>query len=311
MLTLRMRIVWLAACAALAGGCAPGQRVLSALGVGRPPLVVAHVIDDPAAAVVGQVNPFPDYEKLRAALSKDLGRPVSVDVCLPFQAESGLDNGWYALAFITPHQWSQFGNRTREPLAVRLDAAGRETHSALLIVKSDAAARSAADLRQKVIAFGPANDSRTHIAALQALEARGLKRGDWTLDLLPVPGSLKHIADARAAGQALQLGLADAAFVDELEFAGLPATAPTGDAIAQTKFRVLDRTAALPTRLVLRSPKLADAEAALVREALLAAAERHPAALQALRSAGFRAPSSATVAACAALPSAAGAIPRE
>lgn len=250
---------------------------LSTIGLQKKPLAVALVLDERPGELVGALNPFTRYDGLQKALSADLGRPVAIDPCFAFQAQNGLNSGWYGVAVVTPVQYARLAARSEyRILAVPADAQQRSARCAVLIARAGSEFGQPADLRGKVVAFGPQDDSRTHHAALLLLKDAGLTKADLALEPLPVPGSLKHMPDARAVAQSVLNQSSDAGFLDEADWEALPETAEDVDAAAQDKFKVLGRTVALPTRLLISSPKLDQATADAVQERLLAMAVRHP-----------------------------------
>lgn len=281
-------------------GCqSVGLHFLSVIGFKQKPLSVALVADEPPDAAAQALNPFPTYAALQNALADHLGRPVAVDVCFPFQVDLCLSSGWYDLALVTPAQYA----RLKQPdalrvLAVPVDGQGRAARSALVVVPAGSELQSPAELRGKVVAFGPAGDSRTHHAALQLLESAGLKKTDLSLEVLPVPGSLKHLPDMRSVAQTVINGSSDAGFLDEAAWEGFPEHAETEGAPARDRLRVIGRTIALPSRLLIASPGLDEATASRLRAFLLAVGRDHPQVLEPLAASGYQVPDDRLLAAC-------------
>lgn len=299
------RSIGLLAATALVGapGCqTAGGRFLSLIGLQKEPLALAVLVEPGPAGAVQSLNPFTPYAGLQGALRDALGRPISVDLCFPFQGEGGLHSGWYDLAVVTPAQFARLESRERLPvLAVALDEQGRAAQPALLIVPAASPTRGIADLRGKVVAFGPAEDSRTHHAALQLLERAGLARTDLQLSPVPLPGSLKHFPNMRAVAQSVLAGSSDAGFITQAAWDALPERDARPGEPARAALRVLAATAALPDRLVVGSPKLDAPTADQVRAALLAVGRTRPEAVAPLGSAGFVEPEPELLAACRAL----------
>jgi ABC-type phosphate/phosphonate transport system substrate-binding protein len=283
-------------------GCqAAGARFLSLIGVQKHPFSVALVTDKAIVAAQG-FNPFPAYGPLQEALSQDLGQPVAVDVCFPFQARAGFDSGWYDLAVVTPAQFALFGQPdTLRVLTVSVDKQGRVLHSAVLVVAADAPMQTAADLRGKVVAFGPEGDTLTHYAGLQLLREAGLRPADLALDALPLPGSLRHLPDGRAVAQVVLSGSAVAGFVDDTTWEAFPDHAARADELARDKLRVIGRTIALPMRLQVAAPRLDQATADRMRAFLLTVGEKHPEVMEPLQSSGYTAPTQEMLAGCCSL----------
>jgi ABC-type phosphate/phosphonate transport system substrate-binding protein len=275
---------------------------LNFIGLEQRPLSIALVTDQPTELVVKSLNPFSTYAPLQKALSSELRRPVAIDVCLPFQASSGLENGWYDLAVITPAQYAGFDTLSAgRVLAVPEDRQHHAARCAQLVVSAGSGIRRTSQLRGRSVAFGPAGDSLTHYAALRLLIEAGIKKTDLALDLLPVPGSLKHCPDMRAVAQAVIAGSAQAGFIDEAAWEELPAHAAGETEPARDKLRVIARTTALPDVLVVAGRRLDPHAADRVQAFLLAAATRHQEVLEPLSVSGYTAPSEDVLKACRSL----------
>ncbi len=296
----------LAVALSLLTGChSTGVRFLSLIGLEKQPLSVALVAGQPTEAVAEALNPFPAYAALQKALSEQLGRPVAVDVCFPFQVDSSLVSGWYDLAVVTPSQYAGLTEpQSLRVLAIPLDQQHRPARSAVLVVSAGSPVQTMPELRGRAVAFGPPGDSRTHYAALLLLQEAGLKKTDLALDLLPVPGSLKHLPDMRSVAQTVIAGSAAAGFIDEAAWAAFPTHSAQAGEPAQDKLRALARTRALPDSLVVASPKLDAATADRVQAFLLAAGTEHPDALEPLALSGYQTPTADLLSACRSLSSA-------
>ncbi|MEW6250248.1 MAG: PhnD/SsuA/transferrin family substrate-binding protein [Planctomycetota bacterium] len=288
-------LLLLAAC----GGCqSVSQRFLSVVGLQQRPLSVALVDNDPAPAA-RLLNPFPAYEPLQRALAEELHRPVAVDVCFCFQAERGLANGWYDLAVLTPGQYARLPlAHSLRVLALPIDERGGAAEQGLLIVRADSPIAGPTELRGKVVVFGPAGDTLTHVAALARLRRDGLRPQDLQLDLLPIPNSLRHRPDAAAVAREILSGSAAAGFVREADWAAWPATAAAPEAAARDRLRIIARTLRLPRHLVIAGPALDAETAERIRDFLLHTDTRHTRALAALGLAGYSEPNAELVAAC-------------
>ena len=287
---------------ATSAGCqSTGLRFLSLIGLQKDPLIVALVADNrpqsgdkPLAAL----NPFAPYSKLQAALGKELGRPVGLDLCLPLQLESSLSSGLFHLAIVSPLQYARLSNLERfTVLAIPTDSRGHATRSAVLVVKADSLLTSVEDLRGKTVAFGSAQDPWTHHAALELLAQHGLQKTDLALELLPLPGSLKHMPNAAAVAQTVINKSSDAGFIDQRDWEALPPSAADNEP-AHDKLRVVARTIELPDRLVLASPKLSQDTTAKVRSFLLEADQEHPQTLHPLQVRAYQVPSEELLTSC-------------
>lgn len=289
-------------CATGVGCRTAGLHFLGFIGLQKKPLTVAMVMDRPAHAAVQAINPFGLYRPLQETMTRSLERPVAVDICFPFQVQMGFDTGWYHAAVVTPAQYARLSDDTRSRvLVVPVDREGRSARGALLIVPLNSPVSAAAELRGQTVAFGPAEDSRTHIAALQLLKEAGLSRTDLALEVLPVPGSLKHFPDGRSVAQSVINGSSAAGFIDEAVWESFPEHATKEGEPARDRLRILGRTAALPDRIWIASPKLDGATANQLRTFLLEAGGDHPRALEPLGVAGYEVPGEELLASCRAL----------
>jgi ABC-type phosphate/phosphonate transport system substrate-binding protein len=171
-----------------------------------------------------------------------------------------------------------------------VDDAGRAARSAVLAVAADGNIEKVEDLRGKTVAFGPRDDARTHHAGLALLREHGLEKSDLSLSLLPIPGSLKHLANMRDIAQSVINGSSDAGFIDEAAFETLMQGAEVEEEPARDKLRVIARTMPVPEKLVIRSPKVDQATVDKVTDFLLTAGEKHPEALHALLFSAYRKP---------------------
>ena len=265
---------------ALLGCQSAGMRFLSLIGLRRNPVVVAVVAHKPSAAPEGTffgLNPFAPYEPLRAALAKDLARPVALDLCFPIQLEPALASGVAHVAFTSPGQYAAFSaGQSLRVVAVPVDFQGRSARPAVLVVRPDANIREVADLRGKTVAFGPADDTRTHRAALELLARHGLAPGDLSLELLPIPGSLKHMPNMRAVAQTVMHASSDAGFLDLSAWEQLPEQAERRDDPERARLRVIAETLPVPDHLVVVSPRLDEETIEEIRSFLLEAHEDAP-----------------------------------
>ena len=298
---MRTRNTWLRlilGAAVLTGtaGCqSSGNYFLSALGLTKKPLAAGLVLDGHPEGALATLR----YAKLQNALTQELDQPVAVEPCFVFQARQWLDSGWHGFAIISPaHFRTLTGDSPARILAVPTDATGRIVREAVLVVSENSEIQSAAELRGKVVAFGPSGNARTHHAALQLLAEAGVKRDDLKREILPVPGVLKHVADPRVRAQTVINGTAVAAFLDVAAWEALPAHSGEERKVGRDRLRIIDRTAALPSRLIVASPKLNEVDAQELRNALLAMADAHPDALHPLGISGYCTPDEKTLATC-------------
>jgi len=276
-----------------------GLRFLNLIGLEKKPLSLVLVLENRPSEAAQVLNPFKPYGPLQKAMAAKLGRPVSVDPCFDFQLQSGLDSGWHDLAIVTPAQYARLKDTSRyKVLAVPLDERGRAARCAVLVVPATSKINAVEELRGKVVAFGPHDDARTHHAAVQLLAQAGLKKTDLSLEVLPIPGSLKHMPHARAIAQTVMSGSAHAGFIDEAAWEAFPEHAEKEGDPAREELREIGRTVALPTRLVIASPSLKPAAAAEVERFLVAVGKTEPEVLEALRVSGYRVPDADLISSC-------------
>ncbi len=282
-----------------------GLRVLNLIGITQKPLAVGLTPENqaaPALNVVDSLNPFPPYDPLTKALGDAIGRPVGVEPCFPLQVEFGLESGWYDLAVVTPAHFAALPRRERFPvIAVSCDERRRPARPAVLIVPADSEVRAISDLRGKSIAFGPAEDALLHYAALELLARNDLKPADLWLEIIPVPGSLKHLPDGKAISESVGKRLSAAGFVDLPTWESLPETSAAGAMFSRDQFRVVGETMALPRRVFLRAPGLDAATTDKIVRFLVDVHESKPDVLKPLKIGGYARPTPEILEACARL----------
>jgi ABC-type phosphate/phosphonate transport system substrate-binding protein len=250
----------LAICAVtvLAGCRAGGLPLINLLGLDKP--VVVGLVADKAPALgdnpLELLNPFGAYEPMRKGMSRSLGRPVALDLCLEPLLEPNLRLGYYDFAIVTPAEYLHLHDRQRFMIAaIGADDPNHWTRSGVLIVATDTPIRKVEDLRGHRVAFGPGRNARTHSCALALLAQHGLKPADLSLDVLPIPGTLKVYNTDRSLAQAVMNNSADAGFVDEGYWDSLPQHDPRPDEPTRERFREVGRTRAIPDLLVIASGK--------------------------------------------------------
>jgi ABC-type phosphate/phosphonate transport system substrate-binding protein len=281
---------------ALNFGCRHGGiPLINLLGISKP-VVIALSTDGPIQAL----NPFSPYDRLRSALSHDIGHDVALDLCQPFQVVPGMNWGVYHLAIVSPRYFAeQSAGNQLEAVAVPVDEHNRVGRRALLIVKADSAIQKPEDLSGKNVGFGPNDNPRTEYAALSLLENSGVKRSDVAREVLPVPGSLRHYSNPRDLADAIISQKTDAGFIDEIDWEEFAAAPESDRRLAQTDFRVIAATAAIPDYVIVRAPKMdgdMNDRVQRVQQALVEMHRTHPDALRPLNVLGFRRPSAEMIA---------------
>ncbi len=269
-------------------GCqsgAPGARFLSLVGLSKKPVVIA-LTPEP-----GVLNPFDPYEQLRRTLEKQLAQPVRLELAFPFQVEANLELGFYNYALIGLRDYLVLGKPQRfEVLAVSLDSDGQQARPAVLVVPANSPIERIEELRGKTVAFGPVEDARSYLAGLALLNEHGIKKTDLSLELLPVPGSVKHFAKMRDIAQSVMNFSSDAGFIDVAAYQALPDNSDDRSEPCKRRLRVLARTRPVPDKVLIRSPKADPQLDAAVREFFLSVGREHPDAVRAVRLGGFAPP---------------------
>jgi ABC-type phosphate/phosphonate transport system substrate-binding protein len=279
-----------------------GLSVLNLIGLAEKPLVVMHAAERTGSpeGPLEVLDPFAPFAKLNQAMGKAVKRSVVPDMCFSFQVEPNLTLGMGHIAVVTPLQYGRMKDRAKYPvLAVSIDEHGRVERPALLVAATTSPIQKVEDLRGKTVAFGSSRDSRRHHAALALLKEHGLSPTDLSLELFPVPGSLKTFAKSRDVMQSVINASSDAGFVDQEDWDNLPER-HRDDEPGRDKLRVIAETIPVAERLVLRAPApmLDDATASAVQEFLLSVDKSAPDALKPLRIGGFREASPEVLAAC-------------
>ena len=287
-------IVTLAALAALSTGC---RTFINLFGLGEP-VRMALVTQDPVALV----NPFTPYDPLLTKLSAEIGQPIRIEPCFPFQAGPQLQSGWHRLAVATPAQIARFDS-TEGLQVVGVPARGEDApmRPAVLVVKRGSDIAKVSDVRGKRVSFGAQFDSRTHLAALAMLNGAGIQVADLAgANLLELP-LWKQVADPRRRAQYVLDGTVDAAFIDLATWDAYPRGDQRPDEPCQSKLRAVEKTILVPDRVWLASPKMDSARLAEIQGVLLAAHANYPETLKPLNIGRFYQPREDVLGACAAL----------
>lgn len=293
--TLRRSAGWVALAAVLVVqlGCQAPVVVLNLIGIADKPLTITSVAERryDYKGPLQVLDPFEQTRPLYDALGKEVRRAVVPDMCFEFQLAPNLALGTAQLADASPLHYARIKDAEKFPvLAVATDPRGRVARPALLVAGASSGISEIGGLRGKTVAFGPPRDARTHHAGLLLLRENGINRADLSLELFPVPGSLKTFPNGPDVLQSVLNKSSDGGFVDELFWESLPDSAESPNAIAKSKFRVIGRTMPVVERLILRSPSLDEATAQQVSQFFLTANERHQAALLRMQYGGFAAP---------------------
>lgn len=290
---------------ALTGCLATGVRFLNLVGLSEKPLVFTLVADerelDGSAGTL--LDPYAPYKPLNQALGAAAKRNVVPNLNFLFQVPPNLDLGVTHIVVASSLQYAQIERLGDYPaVAMAVDAAGRTARPGVLLVKADSAIEQVRNLKGKRVAFGPANQARTHHAGLLLLDKHGVKKSDLKLELLPLPGSLLAVTDPAARLKLVEKGEADAAFVDLAVWEKWTAeSAAEADRARAAGCRQLDRTIPLPIQVVVRSPHLDPELAARVQSFLTTVHETNPEALKPLGFKAFAMPNAAELKVCDAL----------
>lgn len=292
---LRRSAGWVGVAAALVVqmGCQAPVVVLNLIGIADKPLTITSVAERryDYNGPLQVLDPFGQTRPLYDAMGKEVRRAVVPDMCFEFQLAPNLALGTAQLADASPLHYAHIKDAEKfAVLAVATDPKGRAARPGLLVVSASSGISEVGGLRGKTVAFGPARDARTHHAGLLLLRENGINRADLSLELFPVPGSLKTFPNGPDVLQSVLNNSSDGGFVDELYWESVPESGDTPNAIGKSKFRVIGQTTPVFERLILRSPSLDDATAQQVSQFLFTASERHSAALSRMQYGGFAAP---------------------
>jgi ABC-type phosphate/phosphonate transport system substrate-binding protein len=231
------------------------------------------------------------HERLREAMSKDLGRGVHLELAFPLLLEPGLSSNWQQLAILSPQQFATLSSPDKfTVLAVASAVSPNGAEPGVLITKAVGGAADVASLKGQRVAFGPPDSARLNAAARAFLRDAGVREEDLKREILPVPGSLLTFPDSASVGRAVLDGEAIAGFVNESYLQGLSETPAGADVAARSQFRILGRTMTLPDRIVVASPTLDAATRQRVQDFLVASSRDHARALQDAHLAGFTVP---------------------
>lgn len=281
-------------------GCqSTGLRLLNVIGVSKRPVVIGLASQNDVTHVGNALNPFPAHEEFRKALGERIGRPVAIEPCFAFQVPGLLKDNWYNLAVISPAHYARYNDPVSFPILVLpADENGRIVRAAVLVTAANSPIQKPGDLRSKSVGFGPAEDSLTHYAALELLWEYNIQRSDLALEVLPVPGSLRHFDSGRDVAKSILGGGVAAGFMDERDWEALPETAGDEAEPSRSKLRILGKTASYPIRLFTYSPALDEETREAVRSALLRMHETDPNSLRPLGYSKFLATDPNAVDAC-------------
>lgn len=279
-----------------------GLPLLNLLPSGNKNIVVGLASDPKplfADDKIEPINPLERFEPWRKAAQTEIGRPVLLDFSFEIQLVPNLNLGIWQFACLTPAQYARIPERDRPAvLATSVDAKGRAGRSGLLVVAAGSPVQKPADLRGKVIGFGPERETRVHAGGLKLLESSGLKKTDLSLEVLPVPGSVKAFPNPRAVVQSVINASSEAGFIDEAFFESLPPTAADKSEPSQDKLRVIGKTEATPDWLVVAGPKADGPTRDRFKSYLLEMGKKQPDGLKKLEISGYAEPTPQLLAAC-------------
>jgi len=240
------------------------------------------------------INPLvpAPWEPLRAALEKELARPVQVVMCKPFQARELLRTGYLDFAILSPTDFAEVAReKVCKVIAQPVNSLGRTEHCGLIVTAKDCPIKALSDLKGKRFAFGPEMDAFTHIAAADVLREAGLGPKDISLELLPVPLSYRHHVDSYEVAKAVIYEGLPAGAVDELDYVTWPETGGTMlpvQTVSRDQLRILAKTVCLPEGPIVASTKADPTLVEKVSDFLLNKAAKQRKILEPMHWSGFR-----------------------
>ncbi len=284
---MKLRRAFIASCCAallpLLSGCRSGGIPLLNFIPLAKPVGMLLVTDTPLESADALIR----HEPFRKAFSTELKREVHLELALPLLLEPQLGVGWQQFALVSPAQYAALSKPADfSVVAIAGESADAASRTAKIVVRADSELQSISQLRDKVVAFGPAEDSRTFFAAMVLLESEGVSRNQLKRQIIPVPGSLLHLGKPEEIARSVASGSAAAGVLDDSYWRRLPERG-VGDELARASFRVIGETMALPDRVVLGSPKVDAETVQKTKDFLFAAGKKHGSALAEIRLGGY------------------------
>lgn len=200
-----------------------------------------------------------EYRALHPRLEACFGHPV----CFRSQPDGAaiglqLAQGDIPYAIMTAAEFASVKDPSRLTLlATGINALGRTSHKAYLVVRADSHIKTISDCQGKRFAFGARNDLLTDYATRDALEKAGVPVQKLLTEILPPPvaydGRLYLKNDvARTIVYDLTV---NAGVIDEVVFNNMPKTG--GNLIvgpSQDQFKIVGETALVPEVVVVAGP---------------------------------------------------------
>jgi len=215
-----------------------------------------------------------EYRALHPRLEECFGGPV----CFQSQPDGAalgkqLELGNVAYAIMSAAEYARVQNPDKLVLlASGVNAAGKTTRKAYLVVKAGSHVKAVSDCAGKRFAFGTYGDLLTDYAARQALENAGVPVKKLLFELVPPPLNLEgrlYLGDDAAKTIAFDLTV-NAGIIDEVTFARLPEkggnliTGPSKD-----QFTVVGETMPVPEMAVVAGPTADPAKTAKLKSLLM------------------------------------------
>ncbi len=215
-----------------------------------------------------------EYRALHPRLEECFGHPV----CFRSQPDGAaigqqLSQGDIPFAIMTAAEFASVEDPSRLTLlATGINALGRTSHKAYLVVRADSHIKTISDCQGKRFAFGARNDLLTDYATRDALEKAGVPVQKLLTEILPPPVAYEgrlYLKNDVARTIAYDLTV-NAGVIDEVVFQEMPATG--GNLIvgpSQDQFKIVGETTPVPEIVVVAGPAAQPAATERLRAFLL------------------------------------------
>lgn len=189
--------------------------------------------------VVGFYSPrimFLKYQPVVDYLAEATGNPWQLVISSTYQETvDRLCDGRLTLAYLGPFTYVRAHEQCGALPVVRLDTAGSDTYTSVILVREDSPFRSAGELAGTRFGFGSALSTSSHLVPLAMLREAGVGPGDVTC---------RFFDHHERAARAVLLGEVEACGVRDL----------IGDRFVQRGLRVLERSPPIPNFPLVMAP---------------------------------------------------------
>jgi len=246
----------------------------------------------------GFLGPPAEFRAIQPRLEELFGRRVVFSAQPDGEAlAQQLAQGQIAYAFMSATEFCSIEDTSKLTLlASGINALGRSSRTAHIVVRANSHLKAIGDCRGKRFAFGTHGDLLTDIAVQRVLGKAGVSTKDLLVDLAPPPfgvaGRLYMRADvAKTIVSDLTV---NAGVVDEVQYAQMKDTG--GSFIlgpSKDQFAIVGTTIAVPEMVVVAGPAASASETEKLKDFLLTQAKNDPLACDQLGVRGFGEPDKA------------------